>query len=94
MPVDINRTSVRTEATRQATRQVPKPAAESAQFGRHLDRFAHGSPHLDSLDALRQRLVHRAPAEFSDHVIMRERIGVGRAELLAHPVPEISESHG
>lgn len=34
-----------------------------------------------------------AASELRDDVIARERVGVGRPEMIAHPVPELGQSH-
>ena len=68
---------------------VVRAGSISAQFGRDIDRSAHGPPDLLDVDALGECLVDRAAAELRQHEIVRKRGGVSRSELLPHPVPEI-----
>ncbi len=59
----------------------------------HLELLADRSPHALGVVTISQRLRDRPAPETGDHVVTREGLGVRRAELLAHPVPEVGQAH-
>src|ERR1035438_6042282 len=69
------------------------PPHPSAQPVGNAEDLADGPP--DDLDvlAVRERLVDRTAAERCEHVILGNALGVGLAELSAHPFPEGSQAH-
>lgn len=54
---------------------------------------AHHGPHSLGVDPRLQRPVHRATAELGEHVVMGQRGGSDRSELLVHPLPEVGYPH-
>src|SRR5690606_14831533 len=68
-------------------------AGLSAFAGSQAQRVTHRQP--DDLGVLAglERLVHRALAQGVDDVVARPRVGVGRTEVMLHPLPEIGQSH-
>ncbi len=66
--------------------------ASAALFG-NVECGAHHNPHPLGVDPRLQRLVHRAPAELGEHMVMGQRGSSHRAELLIHPLPEVGYPH-
>jgi hypothetical protein len=65
----------------------------SAPFFGHVECGTHHGPHLLGVEPRLQRLVHRTAAEFAEHVVMSQRGGPYRPELLVHPLPEMGYPH-
>ena len=64
----------------------------AALFG-HVECGAHHGPHLLGADPRLQRPVHRAATELGEYVILGQRGGPHRAELLVHPLPKVGYPH-
>lgn len=64
----------------------------AALFG-DVEGGTHRGPHLFDVNPDFQGVVHRAPAELGEHVVMGQRGGPDRAELLIHSLPEMGYPH-
>ena len=73
--------------------RVAQSSSCSAQSGRNIDGAADRSPHVDRGHSLGERFVNGPSAEFGDHEVVREGVGIRGAELLAHPLPEVGQPH-
>src|ERR1019366_6607964 len=87
---------LRSKSSRHRVKRAPEGApapAWPALSGSAASVSAAGPP--DDLDvlAVRERLVDRTAAEQCEHVILGNALGVGLAELSAHPFPEGSQAH-
>src|SRR5450432_4175211 len=69
------------------------PLKNSAQLRRDLNCAADSAPNFLHLDALGQRFLDRPATQFAEHEIVGERLGIARPEVLAHPEPEVCQSH-
>ena len=70
--------------------EVDPPSA--ALFG-DVEGGTHHGPNLLDVDPGLQGAVHRAAAEFGEHMVMGQRGGPDRAELLVHPLPKMGYPH-
>src|SRR5690606_36635657 len=75
------------------------PAARPARPGPPADRLgqverlADLAPHLLGGDPVGERLADRPRPQPFDHVVLRQALRVGLAELLVHPLQEKCQSH-
>ncbi|MDT7654810.1 MAG: hypothetical protein QOI36_6216, partial [Pseudonocardiales bacterium] len=65
----------------------------SAAGLRHVVGVADGLPDLAWVDPGLQRLLHGAPPEIGEHVVVGHRGGPGGPELAFHQFPEVRQSH-